>query len=81
VLAPETGKEQALILAERLRHRLSDTPIMQGGMSFPITASLGVAVFQPRTGVGVNALIDFADQALYLAKEQGGNRVFVVEWD
>lgn len=81
VLAPETGQEQAMVLAHRLRQRLSDTPILLHGLSFSVTASLGVAVFEPGSGLGVSALIDLADRSLYMAKEEGGNRVFVVQWD
>lgn len=81
VLAPETGKNEALVLANRLCRRLGEVPIKIAGMEFRISMSIGVAVFYPKTGISVTALVDLADQALYLAKEQGGNQVFMVDWD
>jgi diguanylate cyclase (GGDEF)-like protein len=81
VLAPETGKREASALANRLCRRLNQAPIELLGMAFPISVSMGVAVFRPNMGVSVTSLIDLADQALYVAKEQGGNQAFMVDWD
>lgn len=81
ILAPETGKNEALVLANRLCRRVSETPIRVMGLEFHITMSVGVAVFTPKSGLNATTLVDLADQGMYLAKEQGGNRVFMVEWD
>ncbi len=81
VLAPETGKKEALIVANRLCHRIHETPFPIGGAEFHVTASVGVAIFRPRAGLTANAVVDMADQGMYLAKEQGGDQVFMVDWD
>lgn len=81
ILAPETDKEGALILANRLCRQLREVPIRVMGLEFHITMSVGVAVFTPKSGLNAATLVDLADQGMYLAKEQGGNRVFMVDWD
>ena len=73
VILPQTGREGALIVAERLREVIAEH-------SFPlaacgeITISLGVATF-PADETDGNGLIRAADRALYRAKQQGRNRV------
>jgi diguanylate cyclase (GGDEF)-like protein len=73
VMLPETGREAALILAERLRAGVEKLEIMTANLSLRVTISLGVACFSP--GMGDQALLHAADQALYQAKEGGRNRV------
>lgn len=81
ILAPETGKTEAMVLANRLCRRVSETPIRVMGLEFHVTVSGGVAVFTPKSGLTATTLVDLADQGMYLAKEQGGNRAFMVDWD
>ena len=60
---------EAVAAAERARHAISDSPFARVG---EVTMSVGVCDL---TSAGdVDALYDRADQALYLAKEQGRNR-------
>ncbi|HOX11393.1 MAG TPA: GGDEF domain-containing protein [Spirochaetia bacterium] len=79
-LLPNTGLDEALAVAERLRKRaetvrLDFRPPAGGPASkVRITASLGVAV-APDHADTPGALIDRSDRALYLAKEGGRNRV------
>lgn len=47
---------------------------MYGGQQLRCTASLGVAAF-PLHGASAEAVLVAADQALYVAKHQGRNRV------
>jgi two-component system chemotaxis family response regulator WspR len=57
---------------ERLDHRDQD------GGSFRTTASFGVASLEPgETGVSTDALLSRADEALYVSKKTGRNRVAV----
>jgi diguanylate cyclase (GGDEF)-like protein len=73
IILPQTGREGAMVVAERIRAAVA-------GHSFPsaadgsITVSLGVALF-PTDGSDSHNLIAAADRALYLAKERGRNRV------
>jgi diguanylate cyclase (GGDEF)-like protein len=41
----------------------------------PVTLSLGVATMKPTKSEDMEALIKFADEALYTAKKNGRNRV------
>lgn len=76
VILPETDKETALALAERLRRLISEQPFPhqedQPGGS--LTMSFGVASF-PMDGGDVKSLVKRADRALYKAKENGRNRI------
>ncbi|WP_305046986.1 diguanylate cyclase [Geoalkalibacter sp.] len=76
LILPETGKDNALLLAEKIRAFIQDHPFA-GRESQPqgcISASLGVAAF-PVDATDAAALLQAADQALYAAKNGGRNRV------
>lgn len=76
IILPETGKDAAMMLAERIRQIISEQPFPKketqpGGN---LTMSFGVATF-PVDASDLNGLVDRADSALYRAKEGGRNRV------
>jgi len=76
VLLPETSLAGALAVAEKLRIAVENHPFprreaLPGGR---LTISLGVATFPEEVGEP-EALIRYADEALYRAKESGRNRV------
>ncbi len=78
VLMPGTGLSQALEAAERVRaglHTLVFTG--EGGESFGITASIGVAQLQAQESADL--LTQRADKALYAAKHSGRDRVMAYE--
>lgn len=69
-----TGAHGAAQFAERLRKSIEALSISDAcGAPVPVTASIGVACF--RTGESVDALVDRADKAMYVAKSAGRNRV------
>ena len=70
---PETVKEAAFILADRLRKGVSEIKV---GNLPPVTISLGIATF-PDDGKNIDDLLQRADAALYAAKENGRNQVVV----
>jgi len=72
---PETDVGAATRVAERLRRRIANEPlvIQQGARSVPVTISIGIAgVTNPQDAATV---IKRADQALYRATRDGRNRV------
>src|SRR5581483_1930539 len=75
ILMPETGTEQAQILAERLRLWVSTDPVLQ---EHGITGSFGVASF-PLHGFSAEDLIRVADRGMYVSKHAGGDRVSMAE--
>src|ERR1700722_20081444 len=75
ILMPETGVEQAQILAERLRLWLATDPMLE---EHKITGSFGVASF-PVHGFAMEDLIRVADAGMYMAKHAGGNQVAAAE--
>jgi diguanylate cyclase (GGDEF)-like protein len=75
ILMPETGIEQAQILAERLRLWVAGDPMLA---EHKITGSFGVASF-PVHGFSVEDIIRVADAGMYVSKHAGGNRVATAE--
>ena len=78
VILPETSKDKASLLAEKLRKEIEVYPF-RGGSSQPlgkVTASLGVSTF-PTDGQNETALVKHVDDLLYKAKSAGRNTVCV----
>lgn len=73
VLLADMGSEEALALAEQVRESIAAIVIPHNGTKLQVTASFGVAVVQP--GEALDNNLNAADQMLYMAKEQGRNRV------
>ncbi len=78
VMMPETGLQAALLAAERMRQAIErvdyDTP--RGKAS--ATVSIGVVCQKGPDAIDLEELLVRADQALYVAKNEGRNRV--VAW-
>ena len=70
---PETNLAEALVLAERIRAVIAATRFAGLGNQ-ACTISIGVAMLGPRE-VSRSRALERADQALYLAKKTGRNRV------
>lgn len=71
LILPNTGLNEAIQVAERLRQQIAE---LQNPYA-PITASLGVASY--RHGTAPATLLYEADSALYQAKQNGRNQVRV----
>ncbi|HAZ09856.1 MAG: hypothetical protein A2047_04150 [Omnitrophica bacterium GWA2_41_15] len=69
IILPITKKEEALILAERIRKAVETSPGLKN-----ITISIGVSSF-PEDGEKKEDLIAYADRALYKAKRSGKNKI------
>lgn len=72
LLLPNTSVSGAVTLAERIRERVADIALLRNAKPVTVTASIGVAGFDPTAGV---SMTDRADAALYTAKRDGRNRV------
>jgi diguanylate cyclase (GGDEF)-like protein len=72
LLLPNTSTENAMEVAEKLR-RTVETWLFPG-VARPVTLSAGVAGF-PEFGTTRDEIVSAADNALYIAKTKGRNRV------
>jgi len=74
VLLPETNKETAWIVAERLRIMAEAMNVTWESPLPQVTISLGVFTCNKGTNITANEAIRRANEALYISKEIGGNR-------
>jgi diguanylate cyclase (GGDEF)-like protein len=74
LLMPNTGKDTAVRVAERLRRDLEARGITVDGKRIDVTVSGGVSAFGEE-GEDWDALLSAADRALYEAKNAGRNRI------
>jgi diguanylate cyclase (GGDEF)-like protein len=74
VLAPDTAREGALQVGERLRAAVASLDLSAIAPDLHVTISLGLALLRPRD-FGLHDVIGRADVALYRAKAAGKNRV------
>ena len=74
-LLPETDKDGALIVAERIRKSVEEHTINAYDESVNITVSIGVTSFLKEGNDSAKELVERADKALYEAKNLGRNKV------
>jgi diguanylate cyclase (GGDEF)-like protein len=78
ILLPEVETPLATQVAERLRRSMAEAPAVtdQG----PVKVSISLGVVQMRNEIhDLATLIDLADQAMFAAKQNGRNRVEVLQ--
>jgi diguanylate cyclase (GGDEF)-like protein len=75
VLMRDARLEQAAQAAERLRGLVRAAKVSASGVEIGLSASLGVAAFDPASGESWEALFQRADEALYRSKQGGRDRV------
>ncbi len=73
ILLSNTSREAAAMVGERLRHAVQELQCLAQGQAIELSASLGCASLQP--GETVESLLRRADNALYIAKRDGRNRL------
>lgn len=74
VLLPETPPERAIEVAERIRRAVETTPTEYEGERLLTSVSIGIACY-PEDGRSIDAIQARADRAMYLAKNEGRNKV------
>ncbi len=70
---PQTSKADAIHITNRLKEKI-DKALQQELFEMPLTVSLGLTTY-PDDATSVGELFEKTDQALYLAKRGGGNKV------
>lgn len=74
VLVPDSGRDQAAAMAERLGRAL-EAPIRIGELSLDVAVSVGIALY-PQHGTAPDLLVRRADSAMYKAKRAGRDYEF-----
>ncbi len=77
VMLPNTLKEDAMQVAERIRANIEDMNFDYEGQKVQVTISGGVSVFDKETNPVMSAkeFVEQADKALYVSKNSGRNRI------
>ena len=73
ILLTDMTPDDAVELCENVRRAIAEAVVVHNGTRLQVTASVGVAVVQPSEALNNN--LNAADQMLYMAKEQGRDRV------
>ena len=77
VMLPVTAREEAMLVAERIRKSVEDFDFFYQNEHMKVTLSVGVSEFSVDENPVTNAkeLVDQADKALYYSKRTGRNKV------
>ncbi len=79
VLLPDTPKEGALRVAEKIRSRIEETGFRVSDEVLHLTVSIGLCAVCPSQADATKDIFSWADGALYEAKGRGRNQVVVCE--
>ena len=77
----DAGKEEAMVVAERIRSTINEHDFVYNNQHLHVTISGGVSVFDAETNLvsSPNEFVNQADQGLYMSKNNGRNRVTFFE--
>lgn len=74
VVLPGAAADDAEVVAERIRRRIEEMPMLVSGRRIGLTLSIGIAAMDDDV-LTPNELIERADAALYRSKSSGRNKV------
>lgn len=77
LLLPQSGPEEGLRVAEKLRESVATIPCEYAGRHFNITMTFGAAVYDRPQDIDI--IVKKADEALYAGKRRGKNCVIMAE--
>jgi diguanylate cyclase (GGDEF)-like protein len=76
VVLAKTSANDALLFAERLRKKIEETALVYENQSINVTVSIGICDIQAELE-NSGQWLNFADEALYSAKESGRNKCVI----
>lgn len=76
-LLPEINQEEVLLVAERVRLAIDQSPFITPDANIALSISLGVAMADPVVFYPLDQLLEQADKAMYVSKQRGRNKVSV----
>ena len=76
IIVTDTPAQEVTNLAERLRLSIANSKNLIGDIAIEVTISVGIAAFKAG-GDSLEAVMNKADQALYLAKSKGRNQTVI----
>lgn len=83
IALPETSPAGCLVVAERIRNIIANSPVMVQGGAVTVTVSFGAITIENTTmfeEMTTDVILGKADECLYRAKETGRNRVVAVQF-
>ena len=77
----DSGKEEAMAVAERIRSTINEHDFVYNNQHLHVTISGGVSIFDAQKNLvsSPNEFVNQADQALYMSKNNGRNKVTYFE--
>ncbi|WP_303722074.1 GGDEF domain-containing protein [Malonomonas rubra] len=75
IILPNTELSASVLVAERLRQIIAETPLLMGEQLLPLTVSLGIDSYRFGEQTSPEELVQRADHYLYQAKQKGRNQV------
>lgn len=79
VMLYNTDISSAQMVAERIRRNIEKDELVYENNKMHVTISIGVSVYAPEQEMTARQLVEMADQALYVSKRTGRNRVTLAD--
>jgi diguanylate cyclase (GGDEF)-like protein len=76
LVIPEVDKQRAGKIGEEIQLSMEETPLKVENQEVALKCSIGIALY-PQDGDNLKTLFEKADEALYVAKEQGKSRIVI----